>query len=151
MDDGSSQYKSSTEQERFARQLVRDMERSSNVRRAERGESLRLSQSTIRKLISEDTRNWARAIADQKLASNNSGNIATQANRPTSAEISSTSSPRVDDFQAPQASASSAINRAGSGQQQPDPPTGVDLPTFNATICENGQPVDYEIYGKRIG
>jgi hypothetical protein len=51
-------YKSSTPQERFSKQLDRDLSRGS------------LSQSTIRKLITDNTAAWANSIYSQKLAQN---------------------------------------------------------------------------------
>jgi hypothetical protein len=71
-----SQYKSSNEQQRFARQVERDLARSSG----------RLSQSVIRKLISEDTSKWAKSIFDQKLsqnAANNNSSLQSQSASPT--------------------------------------------------------------------
>jgi hypothetical protein len=71
-----SQYKSSNEQQRFARQVERDLARSSG----------RLSQSVIRKLISEDTSKWAKSIFDQKLSqntANNNSSLQSQSASPT--------------------------------------------------------------------
>jgi len=51
-------FKSSTPQERFTRQLERDIKRD------------RLSQSTLRKLITDDTAQWARNIYAEKAAQN---------------------------------------------------------------------------------
>lgn len=69
-----SSYKSSTEQQRFSRQLERDLGRSSNKSKIERGEDPSLSQSTLRKMISDDTSQWARSIYNQKLSQNSAVN-----------------------------------------------------------------------------
>jgi len=63
-----SQYKSSNEQQRFARQLDRDLARSSG----------RLSQSVIRRLITDDTAQWAKSIYDQKLSQVGASNTSAQ-------------------------------------------------------------------------
>lgn len=60
-------FKYSTPQERFAKQLERDLE----GRRKER----RLSQSTLRKLITDDTAQWARNIYAEKTAKNAAINV----------------------------------------------------------------------------
>lgn len=73
-----SQYKKSTPQERFARQLDRDMSRPSGPR---------LSQSAIRALITNDTASWAKSIFDQKAAQNYGANFAS-----AQTQISTTSS-----------------------------------------------------------
>lgn len=56
-------FKYSTPQERFARQLDRDIKRD------------RLSQSTLRKLITDDTAQWARNIYAEKTAKNAAINV----------------------------------------------------------------------------
>ena len=66
-----TQYKKSTPQERFARQLDRDMSRPSGPR---------LSQSTIRTLITKDTASWAKSIFDQKASQNYAANFSTSQN-----------------------------------------------------------------------
>lgn len=73
-----SQYKKSTPQERFARQLDRDMSRPSGPR---------LSQSAIRTLITNDTASWAKSIFEQKAAQNYGANFAS-----AQTQISTTSS-----------------------------------------------------------
>jgi hypothetical protein len=72
MAEDQSQYKSSTPQERFSRQLDRDISRGG-----------RLSQSTIRALITNDTAQWAKSIYDQKLSQNNSSNFSSQQSTPS--------------------------------------------------------------------
>lgn len=154
MAEGSSQYKSSTERERFERQLERDLSRSTTQQELRGGEGLkakRLSSSVLKKLISEDTKQWANAILDRKLAANNAGNIATQSTRSTSAETASAQSPQVGDYEPTKSTASSYAyplqeppedNGGGNG--------GGELPSFNAYICENGEPVLYKIYGELL-
>ena len=60
-------FKYSTPQERFARQLERDLEGGRKERR--------LSQSTLRKLITDDTAQWARNIYAEKTAKNAAINV----------------------------------------------------------------------------
>lgn len=66
-------YKSSTEQERFAKQLDRDLERKSKT----------LSQSTLRRLLSDDTAKWAKSIYDQKTAQSSATNTSAQSASPS--------------------------------------------------------------------
>lgn len=65
----ASQYSMSTPQERFSRQLDRDRRRN------------RLSQSSLRTLITNDTAQWARAILSEKLATNNAVNYTNTQNQ----------------------------------------------------------------------
>jgi len=98
-----SQYKSSTEQERFARQLDRDLARKSK----------RLSQSTIRKLISEDTSQWAKSILDQKISQNFSTNASAQQAQPTSATTQTSDKENFISSQYPQNKANSSVDTVG--------------------------------------
>ena len=77
-------FKSSTPQERFAKQLDQDLERKSKT----------LSQSTIRKLLKDDTAQWARSIYNQKIAQSSAANTSSQNSTPSYAttKISESSS-----------------------------------------------------------
>jgi hypothetical protein len=114
MESGPSQYKKSTEQERFSRQLDRDLARKSQ----------RLSQSTIRKLITNDTSQWAKAIYDQKLAQNNSTNASAQqnSNQPSSSTVSITETSEVG------AILNSGPSVASSAGASTDSVEDIDLP-----------------------
>lgn len=101
MAEGSSQYRSSSEQERISRQISRDLERSSVKKDIVAGEGVsrsQLSQSTRRALDNPETRDWVRSILDQKAAQLQANNFSLDR---TTVKISSTSresTPYVEDI-----------------------------------------------------
>lgn len=101
MAEGSSQYKSSSEQERIARQISRDLERSSTNKDIVAGEGVsrsQLSQSTRRALDNPETREWVRSIINQKAAQLQANNFSLDR---TTVKVSSTSretTPYVEDI-----------------------------------------------------
>jgi hypothetical protein len=132
MESGPSQYKSSTEQQRFARQLDRDLARKSG----------RLSQSTIRKLISNDTAQWAKSIYDQKLSQNSSNNTSAQQSSPIyattqsgSAGISASGDTQISN------DGSAGSSSGGGGGALPD-----DTEVLKISICVDGQPKEYWMF-----
>jgi hypothetical protein len=172
-----SEYKKSTERERFSRQLDRDLSRKSQ----------RLSQATIRKLISNDTAQWAKAIYDQKLAQNNSTNSASQQSSPSFATTQSTESPIPSSNLGAGGSGGSSDNGANASSDTIGAlPTGtslgdilywdpaiLDWAILSAPqgdlkglvikggapfwldgqifdVCEDGEPVQYRIIGERV-
>jgi hypothetical protein len=136
MESGPSQYKSSSEQERFSRQLNRDLGRG------------RLSQSTIRKLITNDTAQWARSIYDQKLSQNGATNASAQQISPTFAttQTSAIGAPSGAGIMASVASSAGASTDTAAGAEEEEGggaglPAGAIAKEFD--ICENGQPTTY--------
>lgn len=129
MESGPSQYKSSTEKERFSRQPDRDLARKSG----------RLSQSTIRKLISNDTAQWAKAIYDQKLSQNSSNNTSAQQSSPTYATTQSSNAgiSASGDTQISNDGYAGASSGGGGG----DLPDGAEA--LKVGFCVNGVPVEY--------
>jgi len=101
MAEKSSQYTSSSEQERIVRQINRDLDRYSTKKDIVAGENVsrsQLSQSTRRALDNPETREWVRSILDQKATQLRSNNFSLDR---TTVKISSTSreaTPYVEDI-----------------------------------------------------
>jgi len=142
MAEDQSQYKSSTPQERFSRQLDRDISRGG-----------RLSQSTIRALITNDTAQWAKSIYDQKLSQNNSSNFSLQQSTPsfattqTSEELPTSAiggNMLVNDGYATAGSGNSSVpeeeeeDEGGGGADLPEGGTFGDILYWNPAGGESG-------------
>jgi hypothetical protein len=128
-----SPYKSSSEQQRFSRQLDRDLARSSG----------KLSQSVIRKLLTEDTKQWANAIYNQKLAQNNSTNASAQQSPPTAFATTQTS----EELPTSAIGATTTGNDSSATANASSPTGGTGLPEGamfkEFDVCENGNPTTY--------
>jgi hypothetical protein len=116
MADGPSQYKSSSEQERIARQLDRDLGRASAKRELSEGglTRSRLSQSTRRALDDPETKDWVRSIINQKSAQAGANNFSQDR---TTVRVSQTSkeSPYV-----PEDGSQSSVSAQASGGYDED-------------------------------
>lgn len=146
MAEGPSQYKSSTEQERIARQVIRDLERPS-ARDEISGGGLsrgRLSQSTKRALDDPETRDWVRSVINQKAAQLGANNFSLDR---TTVRVSQTSKDTpvfVEDSAQGSISASASgggdenFNGGGGGAGLP---AGATAKEFD--VCENGQAKTY--------
>lgn len=100
MAEGSSQYKSSSEQERIARQISRDLERSSTKKDIVAGDGVsrsQLSQSTRRALDNPETREWVRSIINQKSAQLQANNFSLDRTTVKISSISRETPPYVED------------------------------------------------------
>lgn len=146
MADGPSQYKSSSEQERIARQLERDTNRPSARRELAEGGLTRgrLSQSTRRALDDPETKDWVRSIINQKSAQAGANNFSQDR---TTVRVSQTSkeSPYV-----PEDGSQSSVSAQASGGYDEDAmgggggaglPAGAIAKEFD--VCENGQAKTY--------
>jgi hypothetical protein len=142
----NNQYRSSSEKERFERQLDRDLSRPSN-----RGkQSPNLSQSAIRKLISEQTSDWARSIYNQKAGQNYSTNFSSQSSSNNQISVSSGES-------MPSSTAGATFNNDGyasasSGggspnEENPDGPPD-NFRYIRVTVCQDGVPREFLFAGK---
>lgn len=128
-----SKYKSSTEQERFSRQIDRDLARGSG----------KLSQSVIRKLLTDDTKQWANAIYNQKLAQNNATNASAQQSPPSTFATTQTS----EELPTSALGATTTGNDSSATANSSSPTGGTGLPEGaifkEFQICENGEPKTY--------
>jgi hypothetical protein len=146
MADGPSQYKNSSEQERIARQLARDLDRPTAKKElSERGLTRdRLSQSSRGALDDPETKDWVRSIINQKSAQAGANNFSQDR---TTVRVSQTSkeSPYV-----PEDGSQSSVSAQASGGYDEDAmgggggaglPDGAIAKEFD--VCENGQPATY--------
>ncbi len=125
-------FKSSTPQERFAQQIDRDLGRKSQ----------RLSQSSIRALIADDTKQWANSIYGQKLAQNTANNASAQ--QTASATFATTQTSKTS-IPSEGGTSITMVGNTGSASASSDTlgrlPQGA-IPK-EITICENGEPAQY--------
>lgn len=129
MADGSSQYKSSSEQERIVRQIGRDLERPSARDEISGGglSKSRLSQSTKRALDDPETRDWVRSIINQKASQLGSNNFSSDRTTTRVSQTSRENSVLSDDIQ--QTSISSSASGGGEeGATEEEEEGGAGLP-----------------------